>query len=68
MNSKKTTIGGIVGGLALMLTQIWYVLDTDPATNLEVSQVIAALAMMGIGWFARDNDVTSEDAGATRKR
>lgn len=64
MNSSKTTIGGIIGGLALVLTQVWYAIDADPATVLNFDQILAGLSLMGIGWFARDNDKSSEDVGA----
>lgn len=64
MKSSKTTAVGVIGGLALILTQVWYQLDTDPTTVFELSKVIEGLGLMGIGFFARDNDVTSEQAGA----
>jgi len=64
MKSKKTTIAGIIGGLSIILTQVWYALDADPATVMSFEAIIAAFGVLGIGWFARDNDVTSEKAGA----
>jgi len=64
MKSTKTTVAGILGGLGLILTQVYFAIDTDPQTVFSITEVFAGLAMMGIGWFARDNDVTSEKAGA----
>jgi len=64
MKSLKTTIGGIIGGLALILAQVWYQIDADPETVFSVEIFVSGLGMLGIGWFARDNDVSSEDAGA----
>lgn len=64
MKSSGTTVAGIIGGLSLIFTQIWYQLDTDPTTIFDLSQILAGLGMMGIGIFARDNNVTSEQAGA----
>jgi hypothetical protein len=64
MKSWKTTAAGIVAGLAVILTQVAYLLDADPETVFSLEAVIAALGVMGIGWFARDNNVTSEQAGA----
>jgi len=64
MKSWKTTTAGIVAGLAVILTQVAYLLDADPETVFSLEAVIAALGVMGIGWFARDNNVTSEQAGA----
>jgi len=63
MKSTKTTIVGIVGGLAIILTQVYHALDADPATVLDFEAIVGALALMGIGWFARDKDVTSEQQG-----
>jgi hypothetical protein len=56
--SWKTTTAGIVSGIAIIATQFSYLLDADPAT------VFAALGVIGIGFFARDNNVSSEKAGA----
>ena len=64
MNSSKTTIGGVLGGLSLILTQLWYMFDGIDATTMDVSQIIAGLGLLGLGWFARDNDKSSEEVGA----
>jgi len=64
MSSWKTTVLGVIGGLILILTQASNLLDNDPATLFELSQFIAGLGMLGVGWFARDNNKSSEDVGA----
>ncbi len=62
--SWRTTAVGILGGLALLFGQAVAVLDSDPATTPSFERVIEGLGLMGIGWFARDNKVSSEAAGA----
>jgi cytochrome b len=62
--SWKTTTVGILTGVGIFATQLVNVLDADPATTFSVEAVLAALAAMGIGWFARDNDKSSEEVGA----
>lgn len=64
MKSFKTSLWGIIGGLGMIATQVYYIFDGDPATTFSTAVIIAALAAMGIGINARDNDVTSEKAGA----
>lgn len=62
MKSWRTTVLGIIAGLLMVLPEIQDLL-TDPSTfDLEV--VLSGLSAMGIGWFARDNNVSSEKAGA----
>ena len=63
MKSWKTTLFG-AGGLATVLfTAVPALLDGDPATNPNWDLVIgAALPAIGL-LFARDNNVTSEQAG-----
>lgn len=63
MKSWKTTLFG-AGGLATVLfTAVSAMLDGDPATNPDWNLVLGA-AMPAIGLlFARDNNVSSEQAG-----
>lgn len=64
MNSIRTTVCGIVTILAAILNALQALLDTDPATNPQWSVVAAAIAV-GVGLIlARDNNKTSEQAGA----
>lgn len=64
MKSWRTTVLGILAGLAILITQAIAALDGDPETVFNLDAVIAALATMGIGVAARDNIVSSEKAGA----
>jgi hypothetical protein len=63
MSSWKTTLVGILAAVAIMATQIGAMLDNDPATTFSLEAIFSALAALGIGLFARDNTVTSEQAG-----
>lgn len=63
MKSRKTTIAAILTAAAIILMNIAGVLDDDPTTTFDMSAVIAALGVLGVGWFARDNDKSSEDVG-----
>lgn len=64
MKSWRTTVLGIVGAIGILCTQVGNVLDADPATVLDWSTIFSALGVFGIGFFARDNKVSSEAAGA----
>ena len=64
VKSWKTTAAGIVAGLSILLAQASTLLDEDSKTNPSWTEVVAALGMLGVGFFARDNNVTSKAAGA----
>ena len=66
MKSWRTTVLGIIAALVILLTQAQAVLDDDPGTGVDWTKVAEALAILGIGVVARDNKVTSEQAGAKR--
>ncbi len=66
MKSWKTTLAGIVAGLAMLFGEANKALDDDPNTNPSFEIIVLGLATMGIGVAARDNNVTSEQAGAKK--
>lgn len=59
--SWKTTAAGILGGIGLLATQLGNLADNDPATLFDYKVALMALGMLGIGFFARDGDKSSED-------
>ena len=66
MKSWKTTLAGLVAGLAILFGEANKALDDDPNTNPSVELILVGLGAMGIGFSARDNDVTSEQAGVKK--
>jgi len=65
-SSWRTGIAGLFAGLTILIGQASAVVDSDPATNLDLSIVIATVAAMIAAFSARDNKVTSRQAGAER--
>lgn len=64
MKSWKTTVTGIAAVLTAVGAALTALFDNDPNTTLDIT-VTASAIMAGIGLiFARDNNVSSEDAGA----
>lgn len=62
--SWKTTAGGVAAILAAVGGAITALTDGNPSTNPDWSTVIAAVTA-GLGLlFARDHNVSSEEAGA----
>ena len=62
--SWKTTVAGIAAIVAAIALAVAHQFDADPTTVADWSAVIAALTA-GVGLvLARDNDKTSEQAGA----
>ena len=64
MNSWKTTATGILAGLSLIIPELDHMINDPSAFSLTL--LISGLSAMGIGFFARDNGVTSEQAGARK--
>lgn len=62
--SWKTSLSGIVAGIMLLLGQAQTLLDADDATNPEYTAIVAAIGMISLGINSRDDNVTSEQAGA----
>jgi hypothetical protein len=64
MTSWKTTTAGIAAIVAALATAVGALFDADPLSMPDWGAVAAAV-MAGIGLIAaRDNGVTSEQAGA----
>lgn len=64
VGSWRTTAVGVLGAVLILGHQALALLDEDPATKINPEAVMTALGMLGIGFFARDNSVSSEQAGA----
>lgn len=62
--SWRTTFCAIAAACVVILSQLIAAFDSDPSTTFELSKVLEALAVFGLGVAARDNSVTSEQAGA----
>ena len=64
MTSWKTTTAGIAAIVAALATAVGALFDADPLSMPDWGAVAAAV-MAGVGLIAaRDNGVTSEQAGA----
>ena len=61
--SWKTTVAGLGGALSIILAQVQVGLEQGWEA-VEWSIVVAAITTLIGLWSARDNDVSSEDAGA----
>ena len=59
MKSWKTTVAGAIGALGVYLTSV-----TDPSWVHTLGTVLSAVGTGLVGILARDNDKTSEQAGA----
>jgi hypothetical protein len=62
--SWKTTLSGLGPGVAVLLMQLSYLIDGNPATVVDFSEVAVAIGVIFVGLSARDNSVSSEQAGA----
>ncbi len=61
MKSWKTTVSGIVAGLAIIFTQVGYLVDNDPATTISIEAIVAAVGVIALGWNSRDKNVSTEE-------
>lgn len=64
MKSWRTTTTAILAILGLLAPAIAAAVDGNPATDPNWQIVIPAVIAAATGLFARDNKVTSEQAGA----
>ncbi|MCB9019264.1 MAG: hypothetical protein H6546_02950 [Chitinophagales bacterium] len=62
--SWRTSLVAYLGAAAIILTQFVNLLDADPNTVFSIEAIMTAAAIFGIGKLARDNKVSSEEAGA----
>lgn len=62
--SWRTTAIGVLSGIIVCAGEIRAALDDDPATGFSWPTFVMGLGMMGLGVSARDNRVSSEEAGA----
>ncbi len=63
-NSPKTTAGGVLALLALIFTVLTAQFDGVEETVPDWGQAATMAAVVITAFFARDNNVSSEDAGA----
>ena len=63
IKSWQTTALGIIAGLLVVLPQIQNLIDGNPATVFVWEFFATGLGMLGIGFFAKDGDKSSEDVG-----
>lgn len=63
--SWRTASVGIATGAAIITIQFMRLLDDNPATTFSEDQIITAAGMIWMGLVARDDKVTSQQAGAT---
>ncbi len=61
--SWRTSMSGVLFGLTMLFGQLQTLLDDDPTTNPEYTVVMGAFGLMAVGFNARDEVVTSEQAG-----
>jgi hypothetical protein len=65
--SWRTAATGYLAGIALLVKNAIAVLDTDSKTVFVWEEVAAALGMLGLGYTARDNSVSSEQVRSEEK-
>jgi hypothetical protein len=64
LTSWRTSLAGGIPGLSILFLQASYLLDSDPKTIFDISVVLGAISAILLGLAARDNAVTSKQAGA----
>jgi hypothetical protein len=68
MKSWKTTAAGVGALVTVAGTTLNQLLDGNPATNPDWNVVLPVLFTGLIGLFARDNNVSSEQAGVKSEK
>jgi len=64
--SWQTTLAGILQFLSVIATQFGYLVDMIPETQPDWGAIVASAVILFGLIKARDNGVSSEDAGATK--
>jgi hypothetical protein len=67
MKSWKTTAAGVGGLLTAIGSALNQLFDSDPATNPDWNLLLPVILTSLVGIFARDNNVTSEQANADKQ-
>lgn len=65
--SWRTTVAGVLAGLSVVFGQLSAILDGNPDTQVDWTMMATTLGVLFASFglvVARDNDVTSEKAGA----
>lgn len=62
--SWKTTVSGIIVFLSLFFGEIKKEFDSDDKTHANWNVIVEAAGLLWMGLAARDNNVSSEEAGA----
>lgn len=57
--SWKTLVAGIIGSIGAYLITV-----PDPSWIPTIGKILVGLSPVLLGWFARDDDKTSEQVGA----
>ncbi len=57
----KTTVGGIIAAVAVILNEVNLFFDNDAATNPDWNIVVAAVAAIWVALNIRDADKSSQD-------
>ncbi len=64
LKSWRTSLAGLLSAIAMSIPTIQAAIDGNPATVPDWSIVVGAVGLAVVAFFARDNKVTSEQAGA----
>lgn len=51
---SKTTLAGVLMGIGMLMFQASYYFDSDPKTNPDITAILAAFGVMGVGYSAAD--------------
>jgi hypothetical protein len=62
MKNWKTTAAGFAQFTAIIFREVGYVLDSDPATNLDFNLLFTSAAILWGLWSSRDWNVSSEQS------